>query len=226
MANLKTSRDAALPFVTFYDDSAGERTELSATSFRNWQAKTANYLRDGLNIEEGEVIELDLPPHWVVSVWVAAARCIGATLRLRTAGQGDAADVVVVGPDRLGSPPPGHYVVACSLHPMALPFGQSPGVGIEDYFGEVRSYGDFFNELDRSSPAISTLTTEYVTKWNLALGARILLVSKGVLSADALAVLYDVPKAIDGSVVIALNATPERIAAIADQERVTTTINV
>ncbi len=40
--------DPARPLITFYDDSAGERVELSVVTFANWVAKTANLLVDGL----------------------------------------------------------------------------------------------------------------------------------------------------------------------------------
>ncbi|NDU76176.1 TIGR03089 family protein, partial [Actinomadura sp. DSM 109109] len=40
--------DPSRPLVTFYDDAAGERVELSARTFDNWVAKTANFLVDGL----------------------------------------------------------------------------------------------------------------------------------------------------------------------------------
>ena len=39
-------RDPARPLVTHYDDSTGERVELSATTLDNWVAKTANLLQD------------------------------------------------------------------------------------------------------------------------------------------------------------------------------------
>ncbi|PBC79521.1 uncharacterized protein (TIGR03089 family) [Streptomyces sp. TLI_235] len=41
--------DPSRPLITFYDDSTGERVELSAKTFDNWVAKTANLLQDELN---------------------------------------------------------------------------------------------------------------------------------------------------------------------------------
>lgn len=48
------SVDPAAPLVTFYDDATGERVELSARTFDNWVAKTANLLQDELNAGPGD----------------------------------------------------------------------------------------------------------------------------------------------------------------------------
>src|SRR5215218_902097 len=56
--------DPSGPFLTFYDDATGERVELSLTSLENWVAKTANLLVDELDLEPGEPVAVDLPPHW------------------------------------------------------------------------------------------------------------------------------------------------------------------
>src|ERR1700730_16678532 len=65
--------DPARPLVTFYDDAAGERIELSAKTFDNWVAKTANLLVDGLDAEPGERVAIALPRHWQTCVWVFAS---------------------------------------------------------------------------------------------------------------------------------------------------------
>jgi uncharacterized protein (TIGR03089 family) len=64
------AEDPARPLVTFYDDATGERIELSAKTFDNWVAKTANMLVDGLAAEPGERVVLALPPHWQSAVWL------------------------------------------------------------------------------------------------------------------------------------------------------------
>ncbi|MEI8082681.1 MAG: TIGR03089 family protein, partial [Actinomycetes bacterium] len=53
----------AAPFVTFYDVSTSERVELSGTTFENWVAKTANFLRDEFDIEPGSRVGGRLPVH-------------------------------------------------------------------------------------------------------------------------------------------------------------------
>ena len=58
------------PLITYYELSADERTELSAATFGNWVAKTANLL-GALAIGEGDIVRLELcdhaPGHWVTS---------------------------------------------------------------------------------------------------------------------------------------------------------------
>jgi len=98
--------DPSRPLVTFYDDATGERVELSATSFDNWVAKTANLLQDELGAEPGEQIALLLPTHWQSAVWVWAAAACGLVITHdHTLGR-DAA--VVVCPHH-GEPHAGRY---------------------------------------------------------------------------------------------------------------------
>jgi uncharacterized protein (TIGR03089 family) len=143
VTNPALSRDPSAPFVTYYDGTTGERTELSGTSFANWQAKTANYLRDGFGLEAGDRLTLDLPLHWITPVWIAAARALAVTVSIAPASQVPAStDLLVVGPTSLAHAPTSCDVVACSLLPFAQPFGKPLPTGVEDYFAEVRNYGD------------------------------------------------------------------------------------
>jgi len=52
------------PFLTFYDDRTGERTELGHATFDNWVAKTANLLVDELEVRRGDSVGLVLGSHW------------------------------------------------------------------------------------------------------------------------------------------------------------------
>ncbi len=52
------------PFLTFYDDRTGERTELGHATFDNWVAKTANLLVDELDVRRGDSVGLVLGSHW------------------------------------------------------------------------------------------------------------------------------------------------------------------
>ncbi|MFA7265630.1 MAG: TIGR03089 family protein [Candidatus Nanopelagicales bacterium] len=227
MVSLRTTREAAQPFVTYYDGETGERTELSATSLLNWQAKTANYLRDGLALDAGESISLSVPPHWVVPVWVGAAQLVGAHLRLGGGISDETADIAVIGPNDVSDPPKAHTLVACSLLPLAQPFPSELPAAIEDYFGEVRQHGDFFaSDTSAQSAATDLQTRELVDTWGLSRGARIMVVATSRLSAAGLAALYDVPRAIDGSVVIVANSTSNQLASIRTQEQIDTTVPV
>lgn len=83
------------PFVTFYDDATGERTELSYATFDNWVAKTANLLVDELDLERGDRVATLLGTHWtavVVSFACWRAGCSVAPLDADDAtGRGAAA---------------------------------------------------------------------------------------------------------------------------------------
>lgn len=239
MVQLPAVRDSTLPFVTFYDESTGERTELSLTSLRNWEAKTANYLRDGFGIQPGARVSLDLPPHWVVTVWLAACRSLGVTIELAPTAAAHP-ELAVIGPESIRQPPLADDVVACSLRPLAQPFTATLPVGIEDFFAEVRGYGDHFSvpSLNPALPlldlgagrldaaAIQIEVNKQLAKLRLSTGARVLVTDlegddATTLNAAQLLAMYDLPRAIGGSVVIVVNANPKQIAAIADQERVT-----
>src|SRR5437660_6789212 len=102
--------DPSGPFLTFYDDATGERVELSLTSLENWVAKTANLLVDELDLEPGETVVVDLPPHWqaaVIRLAVAVAGgLVGSAGRVAFFAEGapepDAEELVGLGLRPLG----------------------------------------------------------------------------------------------------------------------------
>ena len=69
--------DPGQPLVTAYDDATGERTELSVTTYANWVSKTANLFIEELDLDAGDTVLLDLPPHWLVPVFLGAAWSAG-----------------------------------------------------------------------------------------------------------------------------------------------------
>jgi uncharacterized protein (TIGR03089 family) len=138
--------DAARPLVTFYDDASGERTELSATTYANWVAKTASLLVEELDLERGGRLLVDLPTHWLTPVFAGAAWTVG--LCVVTGGE---ADAVVCGPDsldayadRAGTVP----VVATALHPLGMRFAEPLPDGVHDFGVEVWSQPDAFSPWD------------------------------------------------------------------------------
>src|SRR5262245_30746401 len=88
--------DPGRPLVTFYDDSTGERVELSVATYANWVAKTSSLLVEELDAEPGMVLRVDLPTHWLGPVFLGSAWNVGLSVTW-----GEAADVVVCGPDGL-----------------------------------------------------------------------------------------------------------------------------
>jgi uncharacterized protein (TIGR03089 family) len=78
---LSAARD--LPFLTFYDDATGERTELSHATLANWVAKTTNLLLEEYEVAPGDRVVLALPTHWTTAVialacWAARAAVVVA----------------------------------------------------------------------------------------------------------------------------------------------------
>src|SRR5438128_1833648 len=69
----------AQPLVTHYDDALGSRIELSRATVANWAAKTANWLRDELDVEVGSPVSVNLPAHWQ-TVGVLSVLSAGASL--------------------------------------------------------------------------------------------------------------------------------------------------
>ena len=121
---------AGQPLVTFYDDATGERTELSVTTFANWVAKTANLYADELMLDPGDLVRIDLPPHWLTPVFLGAAWTCGIEL---AAADRDA-DASVVGPEGLDeSREGGSPMLACSLTPFAGRFTDPPPPGVLDH---------------------------------------------------------------------------------------------
>jgi uncharacterized protein (TIGR03089 family) len=142
--------DPARPLVTFYDDSTGERVELSAATLANWVAKTANLIQDELSVEPGDRVALLLPAHWQTAVWLLACSSVGAVADV--AGDPADADVVVAGPDTLDAARacPGERI-ALSLRPLGGRFPQPPQ-GFTDYAVAVPGQGDRFTPYAPAEP--------------------------------------------------------------------------
>jgi uncharacterized protein (TIGR03089 family) len=63
--------------LTFYDDSTGERVELSGATASNWVSKVANLLVDGLDCQPGDRVGVLLPVHWQTAVILFGAWTAG-----------------------------------------------------------------------------------------------------------------------------------------------------
>jgi uncharacterized protein (TIGR03089 family) len=231
--------DPTQPLVTFYDDSSGERVELSVTSLGNWVAKTANLLRDGLGAEPGERLALALPTHWLGPVWLCAAWACGLEVLLDPVGSEPTRfPYAVTGPDGVDrlAELASEQTVAVSLRPLGGRFTDPLPVGTLDYASEVPSYADFFGESlsGPASPALVTGDLAYdqgtlveralATAGDLRLepGSR-LLTDHNPASPDGLFIAWLAPLVADASVVLVRNPDPARLAARSQQERVTST---
>ncbi len=183
--------DPSGPFLTFYDDATGERIELSLTSLENWVAKTANLLVDELDLEPGEPVAVDLPPHWqsavvVLAVGVAGGR-LGPSGRIAFYAEG-------------GPVPEAEEVVGLGLRPLGGGL-RTPVPGVLDYAREVPSYGDHF-------AAVEPADVGDVTPVPDRLLTRTLDPLLGVLAGA-------------GSLVLCRNPDPAKLAERAATERAT-----
>lgn len=134
----------AEPLLTWYQPASGARTELSAVTLLNWVDKTSHLL-DELDVAQGDVVQLALaqeaPGHWVTAVWELACWQVGAAVAIGTT---DGAALVVTGPawqEHAGAPVD---LVACSLHPLGLPFPDPLPAPLLDYALEVRGQSDVY----------------------------------------------------------------------------------
>jgi uncharacterized protein (TIGR03089 family) len=212
LLRLRLAADPSRPFVTYYDDARNERVELSARTFDNWVAKTANFLVDGLAAEPGGRVVLVLPPHWQTAVWLMACWSAGlvaepvdpaAVLERSEAGSEplgasgpyilaaaeEVLDVVLADP---GVDAEAEEIVGLSLHPLGGPLADCP-VGVTDYAAEVRSYGDRFSAGPEVGPELPALdvTKTTLTGAELVAAARAA-AAKWELDADA-RLLVDMP---------------------------------
>ncbi|WP_106849582.1 TIGR03089 family protein [Blastococcus sp. Marseille-P5729] len=147
------ARDPARPLVTYYDRDSGERTELSGTTFANWVAKSANLLRDDLDVHAGSTVALALPMHWHQIVLAFATWAVGGCV---SESPQDSPDVLVMSPGRLmelADADAGELLVS-SLDPMGRALEPRPD-HVLDYTSEVRVHPDAFAgaPIDPSAPA-------------------------------------------------------------------------
>lgn len=228
--------DPTAPLLTFYDDATNERTELSATSFGNWVAKTANLLVEELDLDPdgpgGGTVLLDLPTHWLVPVFLAGAWTAGLPV---TTSPDVEHGAVVTGPDSLSSyaalPATGVPVLVSALRPMALRSTEQLPPGVLDHGTLWPGQGDEFVSLDPPTGATpawrdsdgSVLThadlLARATAADYAPGSR-LLTDRSPAGPDG-AEVFPGPLVTSGSLVLVRHAAPGSWEQRAQQERAT-----
>ena len=69
-------RDPGRPFLTFYDVTTGERTELSLTTYANWVAKAAGLVvREGVQMHGG----IGMTDEYDIGFYLKRARVLEAS---------------------------------------------------------------------------------------------------------------------------------------------------
>lgn len=155
-----TAPDPARPLLTWYDDTTGERTELSGATLLNWVAKTANLLVDELALGPGDRAAVLLPPHWqtaavLLGCWSARLEVVAGLTGagLTVAADPGPVDVLFAAADRVGEAggwdATDRYALA--LAPFAAPLREVPD-GFADYVIEVRGQGDHFSAYPGAGP--------------------------------------------------------------------------
>jgi uncharacterized protein (TIGR03089 family) len=228
--------DPGRPLITCYDEPAGERVELSVTTYANWVAKTASLLVDEHDLERGDVLLVDLPAHWLGPVFLGAAWLAG--LAVAFPGSQAAPDGVVCGPDGLATwadQADGVPVLACSLLPMGARFAEPLPAGVHDVGIEVWGQPDAFIPSDPPTADDVALVDGPVTQAELfstvtdastaaagsshSTGGDRLLTATNPASPPGAAALAQ-PFVTSGSLVLVSGADAARLDEIADAERV------
>ena len=140
-------RDAGRPLVTYYDDAAGERVELSVATFDKLGGQDRRIAAGGADVSPGDRVAVRLPPHWQALVCAMACWAVGACVVLDSL---DDLAVAVVGPGELDLAAP--EVVALALRPLGGRFTEPLPVGILDCALEVPSYPDRLAPYDALPP--------------------------------------------------------------------------
>ncbi|KRB79639.1 hypothetical protein ASE01_23215 [Nocardioides sp. Root190] len=225
--------DPGQPLVTFYDHDTGERVELSVTTWANWVAKASSLLVDELGLERGDRIGIDLPPHWLGTVFVGAAWNAGLVVVPLPDPADPATDLsaVVCGPDAVegwAAHGPDVEVLACALLPMGVRFKDPLPAGVRDVGVEIWSQPDAFTPWDPPGPediALSSPAGEvtHATLWGEAAagtlvgGGRLLSVANP-LSEPA---TFSEPLTQGGSLVLVAKAVQGLLEAAYAAERAT-----
>jgi uncharacterized protein (TIGR03089 family) len=236
-------RDPARPLLTHYDDSTGERVELSATTLDNWVAKTANLLQEEFDVGPGSTVAVALPVHWQTAAVLLGVWSCGATV-LETAPEDDGGlagvDVVLAAQDRLAAleeDEPDAELVGLSLHPLGG--GMTGYVGqARDFALEVRAAGDRFAPWTPPDPAAPGLlagglvltlgglveaATELAARLGIGPDDRVLVDAQVAAEAGPVAWLL-APLAAGASIVLCRYPFAERLPERAAAERVTATL--
>ena len=214
----------AQPLITHYDDAEGTRVELSVATMRNWAAKTANWLVEELDVEQGDRVAVLLPAHWqTAAVFLGAWWC--------------GAEVVTAGPAKVAFVPPGAGVAdapvtaVASLDPMGRDLRGDVPDGALDYVGDARLFGDdYFGSVPGDTLCFLGSTVDEVLSKALSRAESLgITPSSRVLStldwpAGAMEGLVTVLAA-GASLVQVTNADPEKLRKHAETERTTVTLS-
>jgi uncharacterized protein (TIGR03089 family) len=222
LLDARLAADPASPLITFYDDATGERTEVSAATFANWVAKTANLLVDGVGTTAGERAAVLLPVHWQSLVVIAASWAVDLTVDL----DGSPGARVAFAAER-GTRPDADDAVLLSLRPMGAAL-QNPDPTVIDFAAEVLAHGDRYTGPAAGASSAALPGTGHASLIAEAgtlpyAGRRMLLAPKGDPPMDRglLLASYLVPLTGGGSIVLVRHPDETKLTRLAEAERAT-----
>lgn len=195
------------PFVTYYDEAGGERSELSVRSLANWVAKTHFLLVDELGLGVGDAAYLALPAHWLSVPAVLGALTAGLELT------SDASRAAV-----------GFVAAATASSAAGVPdvYSIDEAPGVADYSTAVRPQPDKWSGVQLSAgpgdPGLDGRTRDAVVsdararadQLGAQAGARLLTTRSWSSMSDLVDTLL-VPLVVGGSVVYVANAPDEDV---------------
>ncbi|MEP6853760.1 MAG: TIGR03089 family protein [bacterium] len=219
-------RDPSSPFLTFYDDTTGERAELSAASLGNWMAKTHFLLGNELGLGPGDRAAVGLPLHWLQPVVLLGCWSAGLEV-LTTPGTTDVAFADVTHLPEVNAA----EVLALALQPWGRGFDGPPPPGTTDYVTAVRPQPDAWAAVNfpagPDDPALDGVGRRELVdaagaragELDLADGARVLVRDPFPAEPDVLTLVAVL--AVGGSLVLVRHGRADAEAARVAQEGVT-----
>lgn len=220
------ANEPSRPFVTYYDEATGERSELSVKSLANWVVKTHHLLATELGLGVGDTALVSVPAHWI-SVPVLLG-CLTAGLELSADGP---TDVAFVAPTTLVAADAAE-IYAIAPESAALGFADDVPGGALDYVGSVRPQADKWPTVQLTAgpddPCLPGLTRAQAVERALAVGLaprERLLTTREWSGPDDWIETVLAPLAVGGSLVIVTNAPDDEVVQRrATQERATRTV--
>jgi uncharacterized protein (TIGR03089 family) len=227
------AREPGRPFITYYDEATGERSELSATSLANWVAKTHHLLATELGLGGGDGALLELPAHWISIPPLLASLTAG----LQLVDDPAAAEVAFVEPATLAAAGGVPDVYAVAPDAARVGFGASVPAGADDYVTAVRPQADAWGSVrfgaGPGDPCLAGRSRAEIAEWardrasdlGLTDGARVLTTRDWSGPADWVDTLL-APLSVGGSLVYVRNcADADVLERRATQERATARIS-
>jgi uncharacterized protein (TIGR03089 family) len=223
------AREPGRPFITYYDEATGERSELSATSLANWVAKTHHLLATELGLGAGDGALVALPAHWISIAPLLAVLTAG----LQFVDDPASAEVAFVEPATLHTAAGVPDVYAVAPDAARVGFGAAVPAGADDYVTAVRPQADAWAGVrfgagpgdpcldGRTRAEVAELARARAGELGLMAGARVLCTRDWSAPADWVDTLL-APLSVGGSLVYVRNCTDaEVLQRRAAQERTT-----